>query len=313
MKLVFSLDVEEEGLFSGAYERHPRSFRNVALLERLDWVRRDFGLPLTLLATWPVLTDTDCAARLRHLQDALGAEIGAHLHLWNTPPFSPLDQGRPSAARLPGPLLHKKLESLCQAAETCAGRPPASFRMGRWDFTDAVRDALPGLGIRVDSSVQPLALTPAGTDHFLGWGDPYPLHTANGDMVEAPLGVFPLSTAAARAVFGLRRVLPPSALRTFMALGRVSVQPVWHSLAAMKLATTLHALRGGTVLVMFLHSSELLPGANPHLPGQAEVDRMLEKLRRFLEWLSREHSLEGIRLKELADLPLDRNNMVPRA
>ncbi len=300
MKLVISLDVEEEGLFSGSYERHPRSFRNVALLERLEWITRDFGLPLTLLATWPVLTDPDCARRLRGMQDALGAEIGAHLHLWNTPPFSPLDQGEPSASRLPGPLLLKKLESLCAAAADCAGRPPVSFRMGRWDFTDAVREALPGLGIRVDSSVQPLALTPAGLEHFLDWGDPHPLPAANGALLEAPLSVFPLSPAAARAVFGLRGVLPQAAFRAFMALGRVSIQPVWHSLAAMKLAANLHARRGGRVLVLFLHSSELLPGANPRLPGQADVDRMLGKLRGFLGWLSGKYGLEGIRLQDLA-------------
>ncbi len=301
MKLVLSLDVDEEGLFSGAYQRHPRGLRNVALPERLDWISRDFSVPLTLLATWPVLTDPDCARRLRGMQDALGAEIGAHLHLWNTPPFSPQDQGRPSAARLPGPLLLKKLESLCAAAADCAGRPPASFRMGRWDFTDAVRDALPGLGIRVDSSVQPLALTPAGLGHFLDWGDPYPLRAGGGELLEAPLGVFPLSPASARAVFGLQGVLPRAAFRAFMALGRVSVQPAWHSLAAMKLAVSLHAQRGGQVLVLFLHSSELLPGANPRLPGQGDVDRMLQKLRRFLEWLSREYGLEGRRLGDLAE------------
>lgn len=300
MRLVLSLDVEEEGLFSGAYERHPRAFRNVALLERLDRITRDFGLPLTLLATWPVLADPDCAALLRRMQDASGAEIGAHLHLWNTPPFSPLDQGQPSAARLPGPLLHKKLETLCSAVEACAGKPPISFRMGRWDFTDAVREALPGLGIRVDSSVQPLALTPAGMDHFLDWGDPYPLRAGDGELLEAPLSVFPLSPALARAVYGLRSALPRPALRAFMALGRVSVQPVWHSLAAMKLAANLHARRDGQVLTLFLHSSELLPGANPRLPGQADVDRMLKKLRLFLEWLSRKYGLEGIRLGDLA-------------
>ena len=80
----------------------------------------------------------------------------------------------------------------------------------------------------------------------------------------------------------------------------MSIQPVWHSLAAMKLAANLHARRGGRVLVLFLHSSELLPGANPRLPGQADVDRMLGKLRGFLGWLSGKYGLEGIRLQDLA-------------
>ncbi|WP_415518084.1 MAG: hypothetical protein ACEB74_10130 [Desulfovibrio aminophilus] len=300
MRLVFSLDVEEEGLFSGSYEREPRGLRNVALLRRLEWVTRDFGVPLTLLATWPVFSDPARADLLRGLRDDLGAEIGAHLHPWNTPPFSPEDRGAPSASRLPAPLLARKLETLCEAARACSGVRPVSFRMGRWDFTEAVRDALPGAGIRVDSSVQPLAATPAGTEHFLDWGDPRPLSTKNGVLLEAPLTVVPLSEAVARGVSALRGVLPRAALTAFARLGRVSVQPVWHALPAMKLAANLHARRGGRVLVMFLHSSELLPGANPRLSTQRDVDALLAKIRLFLEWLAREHGLEGRRLGDLA-------------
>ena len=57
MKLVISIDVEEEGLFSGRYARTPPGVTNVAALERLAFIPRDFGLPLTLLVTYQVARD----------------------------------------------------------------------------------------------------------------------------------------------------------------------------------------------------------------------------------------------------------------
>ena len=59
MKLVISIDVEEEGLFSGAYARTPTGVSNVAELRRLEFIPREFGFPLTLLATYHVARDPE--------------------------------------------------------------------------------------------------------------------------------------------------------------------------------------------------------------------------------------------------------------
>ena len=50
---------------------------------------------------------------------------------------------------------------------------------------------------------------------------------------------------------------------------------------------------------MFLHSSELCPGASPANPTDASVQRMLLKIRRFLEWLKTQGPLEGVTLSQL--------------
>jgi len=57
LKLVFSIDVEEEGLFSGRYPRIPPGVTNVAHLSRLESIPREFSLPLTLLVTYRVAAD----------------------------------------------------------------------------------------------------------------------------------------------------------------------------------------------------------------------------------------------------------------
>ena len=45
--VVVSLDVEEEGLFSGRYPREGAGLSNIPLLARLAFLPAEFGLPLT--------------------------------------------------------------------------------------------------------------------------------------------------------------------------------------------------------------------------------------------------------------------------
>ncbi len=54
-------------------------------------------------------------------------------------------------------------------------------------------------------------------------------------------------------------------------------QSFWHGPGIMRLATRLHSMRGGKVLSIFWHSSEMLPGASPHTPDEEAANTFLEK------------------------------------
>ncbi|HWR03509.1 MAG TPA: hypothetical protein VN419_05775, partial [Humidesulfovibrio sp.] len=128
IRVVFSVDVEEEGLFSGRYDARAAGVSNVSALRRLEFVTREFGVPLTLLATWPVLADAACAAELRRWQDGLGAEIGLHLHPWNTPPLANNAPGLQLSESMPEGVLDAKLATLADAVAAVSGRRAVSFR-----------------------------------------------------------------------------------------------------------------------------------------------------------------------------------------
>ena len=134
MKLVISIDVEEEGLFFGLYPRTPPGVTNVAALSRLEFIPRDFGLPLTLLVTYRVARDPAACRVLAHWRDQFGAEIGLHLHPWNTPPFAGLPDPEPvRSERLPLGLLRDKFANLTTQVRDALAVTPRSFRMGRFD------------------------------------------------------------------------------------------------------------------------------------------------------------------------------------
>ncbi|MHC1713180.1 MAG: hypothetical protein AB9872_13615 [Solidesulfovibrio sp.] len=308
LAVIVSLDVEEEGLFSGSYPRRGAGLTNIAELSRLEFLPKEFGLPLTLLCDYPVLTHAPSLDRLSGLLGRVGGELGAHLHPWNTPPFPDMPWPEPvSTAVMPMEVFRAKLDTLQGALRAFAGRPATAFRMGRWNLFRRAMAVLPEAGFTVDSSVAPLRHVPGGPDHFLAPSDPYWTRPGGPDgprLLEAPTTQVPLAPGSPRLAHALARRLPShladSVLGGFMKTLTLGVNPVWMPEATMKFAARMHAWRGGRVLTLFWHSSELIPGGSPHFPDRAAVDAFVEKVRRFAGWLRRTFDVRGATLSELA-------------
>jgi hypothetical protein len=309
MKLVISVDVEEEGLFSGGYPRTPPGVSNVAQLRRLEFIPQEFGFPLTLLVTYHVARNPAARRVLNYWREHYRAEIGAHLHPWNTPPFSDLPETEPvPAAKLPRPLLKAKFASLWATLQDHLGVVPSSFRMGRFDGSPQVLALLPEFGLKVDSSMVPLTQKVGGPDFFLLPPHPFrlrPSGPSGPSLLEVPLTVVPIWAGAPGLIYRLAAALPdPWGARVragFRYWGAAGIQPAWYPAASMRTAVRLHSRRGGQVLTMFFHSSELLPGATPHFSTEEAVNRFTDKIRTFLSWLAATGPLQGVTLSQLGE------------
>jgi hypothetical protein len=304
MKLVISVDVEEEGLFFGRYRRTPPGVTNVAELERLAFIPRDFGLPLTLLVTYQVARDPAACRVLVQWRDRHRAEIGVHLHPWNTPPFLDLPDPEPvRSARLPRELLRDKFAHLLSQVRDTLGVTPRAFRMGRFDAGPQVWELLPEFGLEVDSSVAPLTLKNADPRSFLAPADPFPLRDfwpGGGNVLEIPITMVPVVAGTPYLIDRLAAAWSPTwgtRLRGLFRYGAVvGVHPAWYPLVSMQLAAHLHRRRGGRVLTMFFHSSELQPGATRLFPTETAVRRFVAKIRTFLTWLVKTGPVDGVTL-----------------
>jgi hypothetical protein len=307
MKLVISIDVEEEGLFCGHYPRTPSGVTNVAELERLEFIPREFGLPLTLLVTYQVARDPAACQVLTQWRDCYKTEIGVHLHPWNTPPFLDLPDPEPvPSERLPRELLRDKFANLLSQIRTNLEVAPVSFRMGRFDAGPQVWGLLPEFGLAVDSSVAPLTPKGAEVGHFLAPADPFVLKVPGPkSLLEVPITMVPVLAGTPGFMMRLAAALPSAWGRrlrnSFRYVGAAGVQPAWYPLASMQLAARLHRRRGGQVLTMFFHSSELKPGASRLFPTEAAVQQFVGKIRMFLTWLMQTGPVQGVTLAELRD------------
>ena len=301
--VIISLDVEEEGLFRGAYARRVGGVRNVAWLRGLEPLLAR-GVKPTLFCAHSVFTDKSAWPVLEDLRDHHGAEIGAHLHFWNTPPLPPgpdvlhavpaceLDQG----------LFAAKLESLFTAGRDFQGADIRAFRMGRWDMHKKHWPLLLETGVTADSSVRPLFAAKAprkGADHFNATHAPYRVEQGGKSLLEVPLTVVPVSRLAARLHKDLPAPLGKQARFYMRYWNTLSLLPVYYRLPFLKLATRL-ALADSDVLMMTWHSSEMMPGGAPHIADDKAIGAMLARVGAWTDWLSRHWDVRFVTLSELA-------------
>lgn len=304
MKLAVTIDVEEEGLFSGRYTPHNTSVENVAFLSCLEPIFREWAIAPTLLLTHPVANAERHRDPLLKLKQRWHAEIGAHLHPWNTPPLQTLSHPEPVPSELmPRELLEAKLQSLLQSIRQM-GVTPTSFRMGRFDVGPKIFSLLENEGILVDSSVAPMRRFQSGPGRLAAPSDPYfpdpqdPRRPGRSPVLEAPITILPLLPHLGSWLE--RAPLPPSwSSRFAMHLGSLSAQPMNASLAHLKAAARLHRHRGGQILTIYFHSSELMPGGCPRHQTPQDVESFLARLRDFLAWLHREMPVESLTLSQL--------------
>jgi hypothetical protein len=308
VELALSIDVEEEGLFRGVYARTNPTVRNVAELARLSPLLEEFDLPISLLCTHSVFSDAAACRSLSDMCKRHRVEIGAHLHHWNTPPAgSGGGQGYESPGRAPEKLLAARLTSLFASGGAFWGKPLTSFRMGKWDLHRRHWPLLAEAGVLVDSSVRPLHYAPQGPDHFDAPADPYVVHVQGHAILEVPLSCTPLCA-------WVRRLSPSSgALGRRLAAsvrmwGALALLPAHHPLWAMKAVTKRLLAQGGRVLSLTWHSSEMMPGATPHVPDASAVDRFVLKLRGYLRWLTGWTVVQGRTLDELRQTWITENS-----
>jgi hypothetical protein len=311
MKFTVTIDVEEEGLFSGIYSADDSSAFNVYQLDRLDQLFMELGIRPTLLVSYQVANKKDVLEKLRSLKKRWNAEVGAHLHHWNTPPIV-VDTITPPAPSelLSSDLLEAKTRSLMGVLQE-SGLEATSFRMGRFNLGPKMFQILEQLGIKVDSSVAPMRREYGGANHLWAPTDPYfpdpldPTRTGNSNVLEVPVTILPILKGIDHYLkLSSKAAVTPRSTIEWLAinLGSISPQPAWVNLGVAKAGVMLHKSRGGDCVTIFFHSSELAPGLNPLNPTEEAVSRFIKRLAFFIQWLINRYNAKCHTLSELYPL-----------
>ncbi len=172
MHLLVGIDTEGDNQWDAAARTH-QTFENIYALPRLHALFARHGVRPTYVITHPVATDPRSADVLRRLVAGGDCEIGAHHHVWETPPCTPDDVRRHAyASTLPRRQFEEQLAALTEAIAGAVGTRPVSYRSGRFGFSAEHVSALEQHGYLVESSVAPLF---------------YEAHKGGPEFVEAPL------------------------------------------------------------------------------------------------------------------------------
>src|SRR5260370_41381057 len=149
--VIVSIDTEEDNWHR---TRTGVTVENIAELRGLAAFFDRLGVRPTYFTSYQVAIDLRAAATLREVSAGGRAEIGAHLHPWNTPPLDEAFVPRNSMLKnLPGDLQLAKLRRLTTALAETFEQMPTAFRAGRYGIGADTVGALVSCGYRVDSSV----------------------------------------------------------------------------------------------------------------------------------------------------------------
>jgi hypothetical protein len=300
MHLLVGIDTEGDNQWDAEARRNQR-FENIYALPRLHTLFARHGVRPTYVITHPVASDTRSAEVLRGLVAGGDCEIGAHHHAWETPPCTPADvEKHPYAADLPLTQFDAQLQSLTSTITAAVGRPPVSYRSGRYGFSATHVATLERLGYLVESSVAPLF---------------YEGHKGGPDFVEAPLRPYFLAYDGATrpgcsnvlevpVSAALNRRLPKAlqfayarapfnystkrALRAARLLRMRWLRPSYSSLDDMTSLARDLAKWDEPVLNVIFHSSEAIVGGSPYNRTASELDAFFDRLGRFLTFATQD-------------------------
>jgi hypothetical protein len=295
---AFLVTIDTEGDNLWAREAHITT-ENARFLPRFAALCQRHGIRPTYLTNWEMAVSPVYREFARDALARDAAEIGMHLHAWNSPPIMPLtaDDNRhhPYLIEFAEPLLREKVKVMTDTLEQTFEVKMLSHRAGRFSFDEIYARALIDQGYLVDGSVTPHVSWKnypgdpngaGGTDfsdfveqaYFL---DPHDIHRAgDSPLLEIPVTVtapyFP--PLARRLRSGLRK-LPLGrkvANRLFPSLAWLYPKGANHRWLPRLLQTVLRERRDFAEFM--IHSSELMPGGSPNFPTSASIERLYETL-----------------------------------
>ncbi|MBI5863414.1 MAG: sulfotransferase [Planctomycetes bacterium] len=317
--LVLTIDTEPDDAWS---DHRGGKLDNIRELHRLQELLSEFGAVATLMVTWKVVEDAACIDLLTKLKDRHGAEIGTHLHPWETPPFMPngLDAGHASFPHeIPPDYFESKLACLTERIGALFG-PPRAYRAGRWGVAGAHLPILERCGYSVDTSVVPLSdwrCTIGIPRSFGGAGGAdfrcaplCPYHPSCNDISRpgsAAILEIPVTAAHTRVVPGFVRDvharLPDLARRVLSRTGLLDVLAATPAEESEdRLLAMLSAVLAGrpTVINWTIHSSELMLGGSPSTRTPAALETVFQRIRSMLRFLAEHRDAQFMTLSGAA-------------
>ena len=314
--VICSVDTEED---DWEPRRDGVTVNNLGQLPRLTDLMEELNAPVTYFVTYAVAAHGASCRALRKVVDQGNGEIGAHLHPWNTPPLTEsISPPNLMLNNLPGSLQFSKLRQLTDRLEDAFGRAPASFRAGRSGLGSSTIDAIRRCGYTIDSSVMPFYdLSSVHGPSYVGAPNSVYCIGENGDALEplntGPVLEIPVSSAYSRVPFERwdaihrrlgSRLAQGLQLRGLAArtgfLRKIALKPELESVEDMLALSRILVEQGTSHLQVMWHSPSLLPGTTPFVHTSADRDRLLARIRGFIEGLRQGSPVRFVTLSQAA-------------
>src|SRR5579872_2796709 len=153
---IVTVDTEGDDIWS-----RPRAVttHNAHFLPRFQSLCERYGYRPVYLANYEMVMSEEFVEFARDVLARRAAEIGMHLHAWNSPPLIPLTDDdfhhHPYLFEYPDEVMREKIKVMTVLLEERFGQPVMSHRAGRFGFDGRYAAMLLEAGYRIDCSVTP--------------------------------------------------------------------------------------------------------------------------------------------------------------
>ncbi len=263
--------------------------RNAAYLPRFQSLCEHHGFIPTYLTNHEMAREPIFVDMARDALTRGTAEVGMHLHVWDTPPIKP--QGpedwhdQPYATDLPAELVDQKAEFMTRLLEDIFQAKITSHRAGRWGFSAPYARSLIRLGYEVDCSVTPgvsWAAYPGlrggrgGVDYRFFPKSAYVIDPEDisrpgaSPLLEVPMTVVELQRPIHRRLIDVARGRSGPNMVRF--------QPKPGNLRDLLTIVEQKRQAGADYLQFTLHSSEFMPGGSPLFKTKESIESLYRDL-----------------------------------
>lgn len=311
-----TVDTEEEWDWDSGWPTRDLAVRNIRHLPEFQATCARHGAAVTYFTNWAVLDNAQARKTVLDLAAQRGAEIGMHIHPWNTPPLTHSGSVTARATflhNLAEGVIDAKLTTVYELFREC-GLKPTSFRGGRYSSQGAIHHFLRERGFLADASVMPFTTWPDDGAPDYRRRRLLPVRLPPRREGDLPLWEIPLTLAYTRRPFGLwRRVfnaIEHSPLRHLRLIGVAHklglVRRVWLNFEnplGEHMLPFLHKLRPLKLpcICFTLHSSSLMVGGNGYTPTQAARERLFAQVNEVLQTVARWEEFVPATVSEVAN------------
>jgi len=301
---LVTIDVEGDNLWS-----KPRQIetRNAAFLARFQALCERYGLKPTYLTDYEMAMEPAYVAFGRDVLARRTAEIGMHLHAWNTPPLVPLTADDASSApyliEYPQTIQRQKIAFMTELLERTFATKMRSHRAGRWAFDSFYASVLNEQGYTADCSVTPHlkwtrhdgGAARISVDYRAFPAQPFWLNdrfsSVQGcsSLLEVPMTVVNPVPPALQALGVCESAEKGFAQRLARRFWPIQwLRPKGGNLKSM-CAILARARRENWRYVEFmLHSSELMPGGSPGFPTPDSIAKLYDDLESLFDFAAQD-------------------------
>lgn len=272
-RYLIGIDTEEEFDWSRRQQWMAYGVSAVRAIPAMHRRFADAGARPIYLVDYPVADAPEAVAAIKEALAEGGAEIGAQLHPWVTPPEG---LGSTFVGALPEADEEAKIAALAGRIETAFGTRPVIYRAGRYGVGPNSAEILLRQGFALDLSPRPLFnyAREGGVD-FRRFG-PHPFWAGTGGtLLTQPLGVAltgALRGGGWRLYAGLASLpLGLSLAARAHLLSRVALTPEGMPFADAAEAVRLMLGEGVPILSFAFHSPSLVPGNTPYVRDQGDL------------------------------------------